>query len=81
MRRQKFSGFWLRIAFALLLFAPLGIVPRLAAQSLAPLPTRLVMPGIAAAQPPAAQENTGAAGTAVSSTVTLDQLEADGAGE
>ncbi len=75
MRRQKFSGFWLRIAFAFLLFAPLGIVPRLAAQSLAPLPTRLVTPGIAAAQPPAAQENTGAAGTAVSSTVTLDQLE------
>jgi len=72
MTRQKFPRRSLQTAVALLLFAPFFAQTRLAAQSLAPLPTRLVMPGMAV------QDNNAAASAAASNAaapVTLDQLQ------
>lgn len=79
MTRQKVSTASLQIVFVLLLFAPLGIAPRLPAQSLAPLPTHLVLPGMPA-QPAAAQDGAKGASaantsSAVTPVITLDQLE------
>jgi len=72
MRRRKISRPSLQVAIALVLFASLFPHTRLAAQSLASPPTRLVMPGMAA------QDTTAAATPAASNAsaaVTLDQLE------
>ncbi|HEX4004394.1 MAG TPA: TolC family protein [Candidatus Acidoferrales bacterium] len=78
MTWRKGSGFALQVSFVLLFAAPLFVAPRLVAQSLAPTPTHLVTPGMAAPSS-AAQENPAAASAAnpaaPGALLTLDQLE------